>query len=114
MAPAAPAELKDRSEISFDAPVLPSSNDDEDDNMGPQYNYYASNKILGKLYRAIDEKRIWKDEVKVPATKDGASVWDKLLLHVNDKCKELGGVDWSSATQEAIGIRQAYEILTIH
>lgn len=108
MAPAPPAELKNRNEIVFDSPVLPATNDDEDDNTGPQYQYYKSDRILGKLYRAIDERRIWNDEVKVRAVRHAASVWDSLLLYVEDKCEELGGVDWRPALQEAHGIRQAY------
>ncbi|EMR71798.1 putative rna-dependent rna polymerase protein [Eutypa lata UCREL1] len=109
MAPAPPAELKNRNEICFDAPVLPATNNDEDDNTGPQYHYYASDKILGKLYRAVDERRIWKEDVQVPATHHGASVWDQLLLYINKECERLGGVDWELAIQEARGIRQAYD-----
>ncbi|KAK7752663.1 hypothetical protein SLS62_005432 [Diatrype stigma] len=109
MAPAPPAELKDWNEIVFDARVIPATNDDEDDNIGPQYQYYKSDRILGKLYRAIDERRIWNEEVKVPAVRHAASVWDKLLLYVEDKCEELGRVDWRSALQEAHGIREAYD-----
>ncbi|RYP80945.1 hypothetical protein DL769_002223 [Monosporascus sp. CRB-8-3] len=109
LAPAPPAELKDRTEIYFDAPIIPAVNDDEDDNMGPQYLYYRSDKILGKLYRAIDEQRIWKEDIKRPNNRFGPSVWDELLLYVNEKCEELGGIDWESALQEARGIRQAYD-----
>ncbi|RYP16074.1 hypothetical protein DL765_005332 [Monosporascus sp. GIB2] len=82
LAPAPPAELKDRNEIIFDAPVIPAIDGDEDDNMGPQHHFYRSDKILGKLYRAIDEQRI---------------------------CEDLGGIDWESAMQEARGIRQVYD-----
>ena len=57
-----------RSEISFDSPLLLVTNeDDEDDNTGPNYGYYKSEKILGKLFRAIDEKRIWRDDIRDPA-----------------------------------------------
>jgi hypothetical protein len=33
--------------------------DDEDDEIQP-YRYYESDKILGKLYRAVDEREIFK------------------------------------------------------
>ena len=45
-------------EIAFEAPVAPSMNEDEDDYSGPKYKFYESQKILGKLYRAIDEYKI--------------------------------------------------------
>ncbi|RYP58236.1 hypothetical protein DL771_011301 [Monosporascus sp. 5C6A] len=109
LAPAPPAELKDRNEIFFDAPIVTATNDDEDDNMGPQHHFYRSDKILGKLYRAIDEQRIWKEDIRCPINRFGPSVWDELLLYVNEECEELGGVDWESAMQEARGIRQAYD-----
>ncbi|RYP01261.1 hypothetical protein DL764_006264 [Monosporascus ibericus] len=109
LAPAPLAELKDRNEIIFDAPIIPAINDDEDDNMGPQYHFYKSDKILGKLYRAIDEQRIWKEDIRRPKNKFGPSLWDELLLYVNEECEELGGIDWESALQEARGIRHAYD-----
>ncbi|RYP64420.1 hypothetical protein DL770_009205 [Monosporascus sp. CRB-9-2] len=109
LAPAPPAELKDRNEIVFDAPIIPAINDDEDDNMGPQHHFYRSDKILGKLYRAIDEQRIWKQDIKRPNNRFGGSLWDELLLYVDEECEELGGIDWESALQEARGIREAYE-----
>ncbi|RYP29813.1 hypothetical protein DL767_006554 [Monosporascus sp. MG133] len=109
MAPAPPAELKDRNEIFFDAPIIAAVNDDEDDNMGPQYHFYRSDKILGKLYRAIDEQRIWKEDIRRPNNRFEASLWDELLFYVNEECEELGGIDWESALEEARGIRQAYD-----
>ncbi|RYO82562.1 hypothetical protein DL763_008199 [Monosporascus cannonballus] len=109
LAPAPPAELKDRNEIIFDAPVIPAVDGDEDDNTGPQHYFYISEKILGKLYRAIDEQRIWKEDIRRRNNRFGPSVWDELLLYVNEQCEEFGGIDWESVMQEARGIRQAYD-----
>lgn len=39
---------------------LPLGQQDEDDDM-PRYRYYESQKILGKLYRAIDERAIFQE-----------------------------------------------------
>ncbi|RYP53397.1 hypothetical protein DL768_001642 [Monosporascus sp. mg162] len=111
LSPAPPAELKDRNEIVFDAPIIPATDGDEDDNMGPQHHFYRSDKILGKLYRAIDEQRIWKEDIRRRNNnnKFGHSLWDDLLRYVDEECEELGGIDWESAEQEARGILQAYE-----
>ena len=107
MAPAPPAELLDRSEISFDSPLLLVTNeDDEDDNTGPNYGYYKSDKILGKLFRAIDEKRIWRDDIRDPAAEAAGPIWEELLDCIVEDCDYLGDVDPQSATEEALGIQQ--------
>ncbi|KAI1337354.1 RdRP-domain-containing protein [Xylariaceae sp. FL0016] len=109
MASAPPANIVDRMEIQFEPAYAPESNVDEDDEIGPKYRYYESIKVLGKLYRAIDEKKIWKDNIHIPINHFGKSIWDEVLLYVLNKCQELGKVDWKSALGEARSIRQAYE-----
>lgn len=105
LAPAPPAELVDRSEISFDSPLLLVTNeDDEDDNTGPNYGYYKSDKVLGKLFRAIDERRIWRDDIRDPAAEKAGPIWEVLVGYVIDECGDLGGVDIISAREEALGI----------
>lgn len=115
MAPAPPAELKNREEIVFDSLVLPSPNDDEDDNTGPQYEYYKSDKILGKLYRAVDEQRIWKDNINSRVAQSEDLVWGKLREHIYAECEQFQVVDWDSAfgaaMGEARGIYQAYVVV---
>ncbi|CAJ2512005.1 Uu.00g076300.m01.CDS01 [Anthostomella pinea] len=109
MAPSPTANIIDRTEIQFEAPVAPATDYDEDDDTGPKYKYYKSEKILGKLYRAIDEKKTWKNDIHLTVNQYDASVWDGVLLYTNRKCEELGGVDWKSALKEARSIRQAYD-----
>ena len=94
-----------RSEISFNSPLLLDTNeDDEDDNTGPNYKYYKSDKVLGKLFRAIEERRIWRDDIRNIAVETAVPLWEELAGHIIDKCKELGGVDIAYARSEALGI----------
>ena len=91
----------------FDAPTAPSSNndDDDDDNSGPKYLYYRSDKVLGQLYRAINEKKIWYEKIKVPVNHD-VSVLDGLFSFITSECaSKLGGIGWTKAI-----IKKAWEI----
>ncbi|KAI8958864.1 RdRP-domain-containing protein [Daldinia sp. FL1419] len=108
MAPAPPARIVDKTEIVME-PMKAVEPEDEDDESGPGHVYYKSNKVLGKLYRAIDEKRIWKYDIHQFVSRYGPSVWDQLLLYINTRCAELGGVNWEAALDEARRIRDAYD-----
>ncbi|KAI1439996.1 RdRP-domain-containing protein [Annulohypoxylon stygium] len=108
LAPAPPAILVHRTEVEFEA-QKPTSADDDDDDGGPGHRYYISEKILGKLYRAIDEKKIWKKDIHQNISRHGPSVWDLLIRHFQNKCSTLGGVNWHAALDEAHHIREAYD-----
>lgn len=110
LAPAPPANIVEKTEIRFEPPAALSAEADEDDDSGPRHKFYKSDKILGKLYRAIDEKRIWKDDIHLIVNRSGSSLWDELFVHIASQCKEyFGGVDWERALNEAHNIRQAYD-----
>ncbi|KAK7977121.1 hypothetical protein PG988_004611 [Apiospora saccharicola] len=113
MAPSVPMNIKGRTEISFEEEVLEPERDDADEeNDGPRYEYYESDKILGLLYRAIDEKRIWHESVRVNTKRSaGPPVWNALISLIESECTEaLGGeVDWKQYEAEALKIRETYE-----
>ncbi|KAI0550393.1 RNA dependent RNA polymerase-domain-containing protein [Xylaria curta] len=109
LAPAPPANIVDKTEIQFEVPTAPSAEEDEDDDTGPRHKFYKSTKILGKLYRAIDEKKIWKDDIHLVVNHRGSSLWDELFVHIGHQCEDLGDVDWKNALDEAHRIRQAYD-----
>ncbi|KAK6955968.1 hypothetical protein Daesc_003615 [Daldinia eschscholtzii] len=108
LAPAPPANIIDKTEIQFEPAKAPAA-EDEDDESGPGHLYYTSNKILGILYRAIDEKRIWKYDIHQFVSRQGPSVWEELLQYINYRCQDLGYVDWEAALDEARRIRDAYD-----
>ncbi|KAJ8129303.1 hypothetical protein O1611_g4329 [Lasiodiplodia mahajangana] len=110
LAPAPPANIVDKTEIRFEAPVAPSAEADEDDDAGPKHMFYKSEKILGELYRAIDEKKIWRDDIHLAVNRFGPSLWDELFMHINRECDDnLGDVNWRRALDDAHNIRQVYD-----
>lgn len=111
LAPAPPTHLQNRTEIMFDAPTKPAADvdDDEDETSGPRYYYYRSEKILGRLYRAVDERKIWNESVQINRKdSDESSVWDSFMSHVLEECEtNVGGVHWRRCIDEACNIRYA-------
>lgn len=109
LAPATPANIIDRTEILFEStkPAFMEEEEDEDDESGPKHKWYKSEKILGKLYRAIDEKKIWRQDIHKNVKRQSVSVWDQLLQYIKAQCKELEGVNWQAAQDEARRIREA-------
>lgn len=47
-----------------------------------KYKYYKSLKILGELFRGVDEKKIWAKDVQRPVDMSGPSLWDQINEHV--------------------------------
>ncbi|KAL1600457.1 hypothetical protein SLS60_006843 [Paraconiothyrium brasiliense] len=109
LAPSGFTYIKDRAQIEFDMPTPPREDEekDEDDNLGPQHLYYRSEKINGLLFDAIDERRIWYEDIKGNSKTDGA-VWTDFLAQTKRECKmKLGAVHWEHLREEALSIRHA-------
>lgn len=113
MAPAPPTHLQNRTEIIFDAPTRPAADEynDEEEDSGPGFRYYLSDKVLGQLYRAINEQKIWNESVRIDRRQgDANEVWNRFQSYVIEQCDDrLGGVAWHSFMDEAWDIRRAYE-----
>jgi hypothetical protein len=102
--------LQNRTDIVFDAPTRPAADEDDDDeDTNQRYRYYRSEKILGQLYRAIDENKVWRKNVLVNRMKtDDSNVWDTFMLRVTEECYEkLGGIEWTDCIDEAWNIRRS-------
>ena len=106
MAPGPQAHLVDRSEIELEMFKLPEIDDDDDDS-GPRYQYYKSEKLLGHLYRAVDERKIWAEDIHIKLSTGGPSFWDEFLLHITERCNKLGCSGWNERMEEARRIRSA-------
>lgn len=80
---------------------------DPDDSMArSQIRYYKSEKILGRLYRGVDEKKIWNEDIHRGVDMDGPSVWDQLLAIVTKDIVEYNlDIDWTRRAEEAWKIR---------
>ncbi|RKK82930.1 hypothetical protein BFJ69_g2837 [Fusarium oxysporum] len=89
--------------------------DDEDDNADDgmaryKAKYYESDKILGRLYRNVDEKKIWDEDIHRIINTAGPSVWDQLLTVVESEVNKYKlDVDWTRRSDEAWKIRGLYE-----
>ncbi|KAK7429551.1 hypothetical protein QQZ08_003930 [Neonectria magnoliae] len=108
LATAPPVELHDLGQIGF-------INDSEDDDEGAtmtsvKHKYYLSEKILGRLFRNVDEKKIWDEDIQRKAPTGGPSVWDQLLGLVEARLAKYDlDIDWERKSQEAWKIRNLYD-----
>ncbi|KAF4336323.1 RNA-directed RNA polymerase [Fusarium beomiforme] len=109
LALAPPLKMYDKGQIAH------LHDEDEDDNADDgmaryKTKYYPSDKILGYLYRNVDEKKIWDEDIHRIINAGGPSVWDQLLTVVeNEVLKYKLDVDWTRRYEEAWKIRGLYE-----
>ena len=64
--------------------------------------------MLGKLYRAVDERLIWEEDIHKVISASGKSFWDQFLDYAHEECRRLGRADWRSRQAEAARIWKAY------
>jgi len=85
--------------------------EDAENQDGPRYRYYRSEKVLGQLYRAVDEQKIWAEDIRRTLPKGGASFWDELVSSFNKSIRDVVGSNllWQHRREEAGRIRDAYE-----
>lgn len=82
----------------------PNDFEDEDDDF-PTYHYYESDRILGRLYRAIDERSIFEEIQKRAfrvGTNSQSTVIEALWFQIQDACKII---QWQHLLEDAKGIR---------
>ncbi|KAK1596563.1 RNA-dependent RNA polymerase [Colletotrichum navitas] len=109
LAPAPPAQLYDRTHINFldeDEGV-----DDDEDAQGPNHKYYKSENVLGQLYRNVNEKQIWDEDISRVVSKAGPSVWDQFLGLMERKIEEYGKgrISWETKREQAQSLRDVFE-----
>lgn len=106
LAPGPLTHIHDKSEIDLEKHIHQDVDPDDED-AGPRHKYYKSNKLLGTLYRAVDERRIWFEEIKTaaPTRGDGETFWDEFLASVDETCSDIGPTNWERRTAEARRIR---------
>ncbi|KAL6232980.1 hypothetical protein BDW75DRAFT_246854 [Aspergillus navahoensis] len=109
LAPGPLAKIRDKQEIQLEARyVLPYPDDDIDS--GPVHKYYQSEKILGKLYRAIDEYEIWREDIRTTIKPNPTATWNKIIDSLTERCIALGAsVNWKDHVETARQLRSAYE-----
>ncbi|KAL2828374.1 RNA dependent RNA polymerase-domain-containing protein [Aspergillus pseudoustus] len=109
LAPGPLAYVHDKQEIKLE-PYYIRPNPDDDEDSGPVHKYYRSEKILGKLYRAIDEHKIWSREIHTSAHPNPKAFWKKLIDSLNVRCNAVGASPtWQHHAETARQIRTSYE-----
>ncbi|KAN0121734.1 RdRP domain containing protein [Hyaloscypha variabilis] len=109
-APGPHVQIEKKHGISFEDPDDrdPDELGDEDDDFS-HYRYYESHKILGKLYRAIDERKIFED-IKHRASSQNmnsrSTVIDEVWVYVKQTCSLI---QWEHHRGWAKDIRDMYE-----
>lgn len=110
MAPGPNVAVSKRGDISFAEPV----DNDQDDEDFQSYAYYESHKVLGKLYRDIDEKDIFHG-IERTSQLPGVSTGDQSMLsanvdvmkaafqYVGERCNSLS---WDHLLESARNIRE--------
>ncbi|KAH6851365.1 RNA dependent RNA polymerase-domain-containing protein [Chaetomium sp. MPI-CAGE-AT-0009] len=110
LAPGPQITIYNRSDIAMDEYVAPQSNeDDDDDDAGPRHRYYGSEKILGHLYRAVEEQKIWAEDIRMTVETGRSSFWDELLAALKIRVGNIGPVEWRHRSEEARRLLHAYE-----
>ncbi|KAH6613232.1 RNA dependent RNA polymerase-domain-containing protein [Chaetomium tenue] len=102
--------IHDKSAIAMEEYVAPrGDDDDDDDDSGPRHQFYRSDKILGQLYRAVEEQKIWAEDIKRIVQPGNRPFWSELLACLKLRVAGIGPVEWSHRSGEAHNILHAYE-----
>lgn len=113
LAPGPHVHIKKHAEMDFDSKYLVDSDDEDEDSEDVKYQFYESNKILGHLYREIDERSIF-ESVASHAAKITAHPSDELLqrlwMHVQKRCSLF---EWEHYRSLAESIIDMYVIVTL-
>lgn len=112
LAPGTETRIVDKYAIELNDYVLePASDEEEDQYSGPRHVYYRSDKLLGRLYRAINEQKIWHEDVK-SKVRPLRSFWDGLIDLIRPRYEAI--VDdpsgWASHLETGREIRGWYEV----
>lgn len=104
LATAPPVKCYDVGQIDHIADL---DEEDEEDGMSMAApKYHMSEKINGKLYRSIDEEKIWKKDIHLKVNTAGPSVWDQILGLVEKQIQSHNTrLDYRKKVDEAWKIR---------
>ncbi|KUI62533.1 RNA-dependent RNA polymerase 1 [Cytospora mali] len=113
LAPGTETRLVDKSTIELDDYIVETAVDEEEDQYSsPKYEYYRSEKLLGQLYRAVNEQKIWYEHVKSKVRPQGHLFWEESINKLLPRYEAVvdnprGWVDHLETGRE---IRSWYEV----
>ncbi|KAL4902305.1 hypothetical protein BDW74DRAFT_186868 [Aspergillus multicolor] len=109
LAPGPLTEIHDKLDVQLEARYVHPFPDDDIDS-APVHKYYRSEKILGKLYRTIDEHKIWKKDIHTTKKPNPTTAWKQFGNSLTKRCIALGAsVNWKNHVETARSLRSAYE-----
>jgi len=107
MAPGPNIKIEKKEGLLLEQSAIRTQDEHNDDEDFTPYRYYESQKILGKLFRAIDEHEIFSDLHKYRVISSGGqALLDRVWDHVAQKCRLI---HWHHHLTEAQEIRDMYE-----
>jgi len=93
-------------DLFFEPPRTQSSQFGDEDDEFVGYRYYQSNKILGKLYRAIDERKIY-EEIRQRSHVNGSDFSTRLMKAVwNYVERKVALIQWEHLREWAWDLRE--------
>ncbi len=105
LAPGPWVKIQTNSELMMDDYIAQDEEDEDAD--APSYKHYYSQKILGKLYRGVQEDKIWNDDIR-RAIPRGDNFWENLNRNFQRQINDIGKTDWRRRRQEAESLRHVY------
>ncbi|KAL8393795.1 hypothetical protein RB595_003517 [Gaeumannomyces hyphopodioides] len=109
LSPGPIAHLHDKDEILMEQYHAPDPDEELEHGEAPRFKYYKSDKILGELYREVDEEKIWHHDVHRRVAATGPSFWEKFLNLAFNRAVAVGAVGWPVRVDEAWRIKGAYD-----
>lgn len=103
LAPGPWVKIRDRLDLEMDKYIAQDENDEEDGE-GPRHRFYESKKLLGRLYRAVEEDKIWNEEIKT-VINGAEDFWETLVPALHDRAREIGEIKWQRRVPEAESLR---------
>lgn len=110
LAPGPWVKILTNSELMMDDHVAQDEEDEDAD--APLYKHYYSQKILGKLYRGIQEDKIWNENIR-RATPHSDRFWEILIRNFQERIDAVGKTDWRCRRHEAGSLRHVYVLHTL-
>lgn len=113
-APGPHVQIMKKENIEFDDPISLDEYMDDEDNGVTRYRYYESNKILGKLYRAIDERKIFKEmqaRSRNDGDHDGSTLMHAVWGYVEERCQLI---QWKHKVEWARSLREMCVLYSIY
>lgn len=116
-APGPEARILDKTHVELEEYVLETAPDEDEEAFeSPRHQYYRSEKILGKLYRAVDEQKIWQEQIhrgRAQRPSSESSFWPQYLSTMTKRYEAVVPVTehtaWVSRLTTARELREIYE-----